>query len=47
MYQRNDRLGVTFRVQRYNKYLIYANKINKKNTQKNNIDRYTHYHTIT
>ncbi len=34
MYQTNDRLGGTFRVQRYKKYRIYANKINKKNTQK-------------
>ena len=30
MYQRNDRLGGTFRVQRYTKYRIYANKISKK-----------------
>ena len=48
MYQRNDRLGGTFRLQRYKKYRIYANKISK-NTQKNNIiDTRTptlpHYH---
>ena len=30
MYQKNDRLGVTFRVQRYKKYSIYANKYIKK-----------------
>lgn len=29
MYQKNDRLGGTFRVQKYKKYRIYANKINK------------------
>ena len=49
MYQRNDRLDGTFRLQRYKKYRIYANKINKKNTHKNNIiDTRTstlpHYH---
>ena len=33
MYQKNDRFGDTLRVQRYKKYRIYANKINK-NTQK-------------
>gem|GEM_PF-1804248 len=30
MYQKNDRLGGTFRVQRYKKYSIYANKYIKK-----------------
>ena len=27
MYQRNDRLGGTFRLQRYKKYRIYANNL--------------------
>ena len=30
MYQRNDHLGGTFRVQRYGKNLIYANKNQQK-----------------
>ncbi len=49
MYQKNDRLGGTLRVQRYKKYRIYANKINKKHTENNIIDTHTlpHYHTTT
>jgi hypothetical protein len=34
IYQITDRLGGAFRVQRYNKYLIYANKIDKNRGEK-------------
>ena len=34
MYHKTDRLGDTLRVQRYKKYRIYANKINKKTHRK-------------
>ena len=53
MYQITDRLYDTFRVQRYEKYMIYANKIDKKNrgesrdTEKIQHDRHAHSHTTT
>ena len=49
MYQKTDRLGGTFRVQRYKKYRIYANKYIKNDTI--HTTKYAcalpHYHTTT
>ena len=57
MYHKTDRLGGTLRVQRYKKYLIYANKSvfiiqNSIHKMTSKITSYSyailpHYHTIT